>query len=117
LAVAAGVGAALAQPPFGFLPGLLGYALILTLVDRRSTRSAFLRAWLAGCGYFALSLWWITEPFQVDAANQGWMAPFAVAIVTAGMALFWGAAGFTYRWLATRGVARVVLFAGVFALL
>jgi apolipoprotein N-acyltransferase len=117
LAVAAGIGAALAQPPFGFLPGLLGYALILTLVDRRPLRSAFLRAWLAGCGYFALSLWWITEPFQVDAANQGWMAPFAVAIVTAGMALFWGAAGLTYRWLAPCGVARVILFAGVFALL
>ena len=54
----------------------------------------YARGWLAGCGYFAISLWWLTEPFQVDAPNQGWMAPFAVAIVTAGMAEFasdkWG---------------------------
>jgi apolipoprotein N-acyltransferase len=120
LALAAGALAALAQPPFGFLPGLLGYALILTLIDRsapaRPLRSAFLRGWLAGCGYFAISVWWLTEPFQVDAANQGWMAPFAVGAVTAGLALFWGAATLAYRFLAPRGLPRVILFAGVLAL-
>jgi apolipoprotein N-acyltransferase len=121
VAVAAGVLAALAQPPFGFLPGLLGYALILTLIDRARPvsllRSAFLRGWLAGCGYFAVSLWWLAEPFQVDAANQGWMAPFAVAVVTAGMALFWGVGALAYRFAAPLGTARVILFAGVFALM
>jgi len=119
LALAAGVGAALAQPPFGILPGLLGFALILVLIDRadgaRPLRAAFLRGWLAGVGYFLVSLFWLTEPFQVNAVQQGWMAPFAVALVTAGMALFWGAAAMAYRVLAPRGVARVLVFAGVFA--
>jgi len=115
--VAAGLLPALAQPPFGVLPGLLGYALLLALLDRAAPplRSAFARGWLAGCGYFALSLWWLTEPFQVDAANQGWMAPFAVAAVTAGMALFWGVAALAYRLAAPKGVARVLVFAGAFA--
>jgi apolipoprotein N-acyltransferase len=119
LAVAAGLAAALAQPPFAILPGLLGYALILALIDRaaapRPLRSSLLRGWLAGVGYFLLSLFWLAEPFQVNAVQQGWMAPFAVAIVTAGMALFWGLAAVAYRFAAPRGVAKVVVFAGVFA--
>ena len=121
LCVVAGAAPALAQPPFGILPGLLGYALLLTLLDRgaaqRPLRSAFARGWFAGAGYFAISLWWLAEPFQVDAANQGWMAPFAVAAVTAGMALFWGVAALVYRALGQRGVPRILVFAGAFAAL
>ena len=94
--------------------------MILTLIDwsapARPLRSAFLRGWLAGCGYFAVSIWWLAEPFQVDAANQGWMAPFAVGLVTAGLALFWAAAALAYRYLATKGLLRVFLFAGLLAL-
>ena len=52
LALAAGLAAALAHPPFGLLPGLLGYPLLLWLVDDanadRPLRSAFWRGWLAG---------------------------------------------------------------------
>ena len=115
----AGLAAALAHPPFGFLPGLLGYAVLLGLLDAidgpRPLRSAFLRGWLAGLSYFALSTWWIAEAFLVDAANQGWMAPFAVAAMAAGMALFWGAGAALYRWLAPAGVRRLLVFAGAFA--
>jgi hypothetical protein len=56
----------------------------------RPLRSAFLRGWLAGLAYFGLGTWWIAEAFMVDAANQGWMAPFAVAAMAGGLALFWG---------------------------
>lgn len=117
LSLIAGLALALAQPPFGFLPGLLGWALLLALLSSDpSPKSAFFRGWLAGVGYFAVSLWWLTEPFQVDAAHQGWMAPFAIALVTAFMALFWGAAALTFRLTRARGVLRVLVFAGVFAL-
>ena len=37
LALAAGSGAALAHPPFGFLPGLLGYALLMLLAERSAS--------------------------------------------------------------------------------
>ncbi len=111
--------AALAHPPWGILPGLLGYALMLWLLDRanpaRPLRSALLRGWLTGCGFFAVSIWWLAEPFQVDAAHQAWMAPFAVAIVAMGMALFWAGAGYAYRLLAGRSVARLLLFSGLLA--
>ncbi|WP_332773402.1 apolipoprotein N-acyltransferase [Phenylobacterium sp.] len=118
LALAAGLAAGFAHPPFGLLPGLLGYALLLGLIETegaRPKRSAFFRGWLAGVGYFAVGVWWITEPFQVDAANQGWMAPFALAFMAGGLAAFWGLAALAYRWAAPRGPWRVLVFAGVLA--
>ena len=118
LALLAGVAAGLAHPPFGVLPGLLGYALMLVLIQTegpRPWRSAFLRGWLAGVGYFAVGAWWITEPFMVDAKEQGWMAPFALVLMAAGLALFWGVAAALYRALNPRGFARILVFAGCLA--
>ena len=120
LAVIAGLLAALAQPPWGFLPGLLGYGLLFRLVDllgaRGRWRSAFALGWLAGFGYFVASVAWLAHPFQVDAQAQGWMAPFAVILMAMLLALFWGAAAMVYRLLAGRGLRRVLLFAAVLGL-
>jgi apolipoprotein N-acyltransferase len=119
LALAAGVAAALAHPPWGILPGLLGYGLLLHGLERASPaaplRSSFWRGWLAGCGYFTVGVWWIGEPFQVDAVHQGWMAPFAIVLVATGMALFWALPALLWRALAPRGSTGVVVFAGLFA--
>jgi len=120
LALASGLAAGLAHPPFGLLPGLLGFGLMMRLVDEaapaRPLRSAFLRGWLAGVGYFATGVWWVTEPFQVD-PGQTWMAPFALVFMAAGLALFWGAAAALYRWSRPRGFGRVIAFAGALATL
>lgn len=93
----------------------MGYGLMFRLVDAvRGTsplRAAFLRGWVTGCAYFVVSVWWIAQPFQVDAKEQGWMAPFAVVLVAMFMALFWGAASVVYRVLAGRSVLRALLFA------
>ena len=97
LAALAGLFCALAQPPFGLLPGLLGYAALMALLDgasvERPLRSAFWRGWLAGSAYFLMAIWWVSEAFMVDVAEHGWQAPFAVAGLAAGLGLFWGAAG------------------------
>ncbi|MDP2151377.1 MAG: apolipoprotein N-acyltransferase [Parvibaculum sp.] len=119
LALVAGLAAALAHPPFGLLPGLLGYPLLLWLIDTadeaRPFRSAFWRGWLAGLAYFAVGTWWIAEAFLVDIVAHGWMAPFAVAAMAGGVALFWGAAALAYRLTGVSGLSRVLVFAGVFA--
>ena len=120
LALIAGLLAAIAQPPWGFLPGLLGYGLLLRLIDLLGTRarwrSAFALGWLTGFGYFLVSVAWLAQPFQVDAEAQGWMAPFAVILMAALLALFWGVAATAYRLVAGRGLRRVLLFAGALCL-
>ncbi|WP_296761763.1 apolipoprotein N-acyltransferase, partial [Sediminimonas sp.] len=45
-----------------------------------------------GTAYFLIALTWLVEPFLVDAARHGWMAPFALVLMATGMALFWAAA-------------------------
>lgn len=119
LALAAGLAAALAHPPFGVLPGLAGYALLLWLIDTadetKPLKSAFWRGWLAGAAYFGLGTWWIAEAFLVDIVHHGWMAPIAVILMAGGIALFWGLACLLYRWTAVTGVARFIVFAGIFA--
>ncbi|HEX5378092.1 MAG TPA: apolipoprotein N-acyltransferase [Phenylobacterium sp.] len=114
LALAAGVAAALAFPPFGLLPGVLGYGLMLRMADTtgpRPLRSAFFRGWLAGVGYFAVGVWWITEAFLVDAEAHGWMAPFALLLMAGGLALFWGLAALIYRAVRPAGWSRLFVFA------
>jgi len=121
LCLLAGAAAGLAFPPFGFLPGLLAYGGMMRLWDAadetRPLRSAFWRGWLSGTLFFLISTWWVYEAFQVDAANQGWMAPFAVALLAAILGLFWGLAALAYRAAAPKGLLRVLVFAGVFCLL
>ena len=120
LSLAAGLLAALAFPPFGFLPGLLGYGLLMRLADlegaARPLRSAFWRGWLAGLAFFLISTWWVSEAFLVDAREQGWMAPIAVALLASGLGLFWGAAALAYRAVRPKGALRVLAFAGAFCL-
>jgi len=116
LALLAGAGAAFAHPPFGILPGLLGYALLLVLADGSpNRRAAFWMGWLAGFAYFLVGCWWVAEAFLVNPA-QAWMAPFAAALLPMGMGLFWGLALAVYRLLEVKGVRRVLAFAALFAL-
>lgn len=116
LCLLAGAAAGLAHPPFAATLGLLGYAVLMSRLDvATSWRSAFFRGWLAGVGYFAVGVWWIVEPFMVDAANQGWMAPFALVLMAGGLALFWGLGGALYRLARPSGLWRVLIFAGAFA--
>jgi apolipoprotein N-acyltransferase len=91
----AGVVAATGQAPFDlWILSLIGLGLGLLRVSLAGTaRQGFCRGWAFGLGYFALALSWIIEPFLVDLARHGWMAPFALIGMAGGMALFWGAAG------------------------
>lgn len=117
LALLAGAGAALVHPPFGFLPGLLGYPLLLLLADRAGgVKGGFWVGWLAGFAYFFIGCWWVAEAFLVNPA-QAWMAPFAASLLPAGMGLFWGLATMAYRRFSPAGARRVLLFAALFALL
>ncbi|MCB1390846.1 MAG: apolipoprotein N-acyltransferase [Rhodobacteraceae bacterium] len=103
-ALLAGAVAALGQAPWGLWPlSVAGMAAMLWLVARApAPRSAFWRALLAGLGHFAPVMAWIVDPFLVEPAVTGWMAPFALALMAGGMALFWAVP----VWLAARGTGR-----------
>lgn len=120
LALAGGLLAGLAHPPFGILPGIAGFALILhsldTTVPWSRLRSAFARGWAGGFGYFLAGTWWVGEAFLVDIETHGWQAPFAVFLLPAGLALFWGAGAMAWRRIAPAHAGRILVFAAVWSL-
>ncbi len=99
LAFAGGAAAALGQAPVGFWwATLAGLAGVIWLLQRSpDRRTAFWVGLSAGTGYFGLSLLWIVEPFLIDIARHGWMAPFALVLLAAGLGLFWGVAAWLAR--------------------
>ncbi|MEZ5796861.1 MAG: apolipoprotein N-acyltransferase [Paracoccaceae bacterium] len=124
LALALGLGVALGQVPFTLpwlsLPAL---ALLLHRIRGQGPAGGFWLALFAGAGHFALALSWIVQPFLVDPWTHGWMAPFALLLLSFGLALFWGLAAalaLRSRWplaalvaaLALSDLARGHLFTG-----
>ena len=81
---------ALGQAPFD-LPWFIffGVPVLYAASCSRQWWTGFAVGWLAGFGYFLTSLHWIVEPFLVDVARTGWMAPFALVLMAGGLALFW----------------------------
>jgi len=109
LALICGIVAALGQAPIGAWPlTILALALIYGLFQTAQgwRRAAFV-GWVFGVGYFALALSWMVEPFLVDVARYGWMAPFVIFLVSTGFALFWGLGFGVAKALGGRGVAWV----------
>ncbi len=96
LGVAAGLGALCAAglAPLDFWFVAVPALSVLTLrIARAEGAAAAWIGWAAGTGYFTAAMFWIAEPFLVDPVRYGWMAPFALVLMSAGMALFWGLAG------------------------
>lgn len=112
LAFAAGLISALGLAPFNqplvAVAGFTGLALSLMAVD--AVKPAFWTGLAGGTGYFALSLHWIIEPFFVDPWRHGWMAPFALILMAAGLSLFWAATAVASIRLAPEGPLRAVVW-------
>ncbi|NHB75376.1 apolipoprotein N-acyltransferase [Rhodobacter calidifons] len=114
LVLASGLGAvaALGQAPLGFwwatLAALAGLVWLLSRVP--DARGAFLTGLFAGAGHFALALNWIVEPFLIDIARHGWMAPFAVVLLSFGLGLFWAGAAALARLTAQPALGFVCCF-------
>lgn len=93
-AVALGAVTGFAQQPYD-LPFvfLVGFAAAIWLANGDlNIRKTALVGWAFGFGYFLHVMRWIVSPFMVDVEAHGWMAPFALVLLAAGLALFWGAA-------------------------
>ena len=113
VALAAGAGIGLGHAPFSFiwlaLPSLC-LALFWGMVSAGPRQAAW-RGWLVGFAFGAVALFWIVEPFLVDIAAHGWMAPFALVFMAAAFGGFWGAGFWIAKWLAhATGVAAALAF-------
>jgi apolipoprotein N-acyltransferase len=115
LAALLGALASLGQAPYHLWP-LTMAALTLFVwqvdgaaVQRRRVSAGFWRAYCFGFGYFLAGLWWVGSAFLVDADQYGFLAPFAVAALPTGLALFWGVAGAFSTWLWRRDWRRVAV--------
>lgn len=87
LAAALGAGVALGQAPFGLWAlALVALSFLFPLGQRLGAGWVGLAA---GTGYGAMAMFWIAEPFLVEPERYGWMAPFAVALMSLGMGAFW----------------------------
>lgn len=117
-ALAAGVVLALGQAPYDlpFLGFLAWPALVWLLAATPGPQRAAWIGWCAGAGYFGLTLTWIIEPFLVDIARHGILAPFALVGMAGGLALFWMAGFGLARVVANRGIHLVVALATALAL-
>ena len=115
IAMAAGGLSALAFAPIFAFPILfLTLPVFVWLIDGSANwRRAFSAGWLFGFGYFFFNLFWIGEAFLVEADKFAWLLPFAVTLLPAGLALFWGAAAAVARLFWSEGFSRLLIFAVV----
>ncbi|MEX1660373.1 apolipoprotein N-acyltransferase [Thioclava sp. 15-R06ZXC-3] len=79
------------QAPLGLwwiaLPALAGVVWLGS--GQRWAASVAWIGFAAGFGYALAAMFWIVEPFMVEAEVYGWMAPFALILMSAGMGVFW----------------------------
>lgn len=112
LAVLAGALGALGQAPLNIWPAtFLSLALVYGLGRAApGWRRAGLLGWAAGTGYYMLALFWIVEPFFIDAPRHGWMAPFALVFLAIGLGSFWAGALAVTRALGGRAAPFIAAF-------
>ncbi len=121
-----GVLSVLAFAPFHFWPVLfLTMGPLVWLLDGCHRDHAALRARLKcasvtgfwfGFGYFLSGLYWVAEAFLVEPWRHGWLIPFVMTVLPAGMALFFAAAAALAMLLWRRGAARAFALAIGFGL-
>lgn len=127
LAFLAGGLMVLTLAPVNALPvGWIAIPILIWMIDGSATPqgSGLLRrmlsaaaiGWWFGFGYFIAGLWWIGSSFLVDADTFGWMMPFAVIALPAGLAVLWGVGVAVARLLWTDGWPRILIFAVVMTL-
>ena len=123
IAFLAGAGTALALTPLNLWPApFITFPILLWLVDGAAAGrlggvwAAAGVGWWFGFGYFLAGLYWVGNAFLVDARTFGWLLPFAVTALPAGMALYTAFGVALARLIWTRGATRVLALAAALTL-
>lgn len=125
----AGAAAALALAPHYMLPALfVSLPVLVWLLDGvAETRpggrrlgvhlQAFAVGWSFGFGHHLAGLYWVGRAFLVDADAHGWMLPFAVVLLPAGLAVFTGLATVLARLAWRPGFFRILALAAAWTIM
>jgi apolipoprotein N-acyltransferase len=117
IAFGAGAVSALAMAPYELWPVLaVTLPVLVWLIDGAGAggaglRAAFTAGWWFGFGYFLAGLYWIGMALLVEADQFGWLLPFAVVAIPAGLALFTALGTLLARLLWTAGPTRIFALA------
>jgi len=118
MAFLAGAASVLALAPLNFWPVLfVTFPPLVWLLDGVAAarwagiRAAFAIGWWFGFGYFLVGLYWIGSAFLVDAKTFGWLLPFAVTMLPAGLAVFTGVGFAAAHLLWSPGQFRILTLA------
>jgi apolipoprotein N-acyltransferase len=118
IAFLAGASTALALPPLNIWPApFLTFPILVWLVDGAAAGrlggvlAAAGAGWWFGFGYFLAGLYWVGHAFLVDAKTFGWLLPFAVIALPAGMAVYTALGLALARVMWTRGATRLLALA------
>ncbi len=123
--VAAGAIAGLSVPPLFILPALfVGLPVLVWSLDgaeattgwRRLIGAPFSIGFWFGLGYFGIALHWIGAAFFMEGGWIPALAPLAVLLLAAVLALFWGFAGALAHLLWSESGWRIVVLAASLAL-
>jgi apolipoprotein N-acyltransferase len=121
LAFLAGAVSALGFAPVEFFPALLlGFAVLLLLLDgaaleKRSWRIAALCGWSFAFGQYLIGWHWIGYAFMVDPSAHLWQLPFAILLLTGGLALYAGLACALAMLMWRDGFSRLLIFSAFYA--
>jgi apolipoprotein N-acyltransferase len=122
IAFLAGASSALALPPTDVWPvPFITFPILVWLVDGAAGRLGGVLAaagagWWFGFGYLLAGLYWIGHAFLVDARTFGWLLPFAVVALPAGMAVYTALGLALARAIWPPGAARVLALAAALTL-
>jgi len=118
MAFLAGAASTLAMAPINFWPAMfVTFPLAVWLLDGAAAArwggiaAGLAIGWWFGFGYFLAGLYWVGNAFVVDAKTFGWLLPFAVTLLPAGLAVFTGLGFALARLLWTSGPWRIMTLA------
>ncbi len=118
IALTAGAVSALAMAPFNAWPVLfITFPIMVWLIDGAGAGrlgglpAAALTGWWFGFGYFLAGLYWVGYAFLVDADVFGYLLPFAVTALPAGLALFMAFGFALARLIWTHDASRILSLA------
>ena len=91
----------ISQPPVAIpFIGLFALAPLLLAFRRLSARAAWMASFLVGLAYFSVDMWWLGQ-MTTGPGSEKYIFLMFVFVATV-MAVFFGCAGMTIRWLLTR---------------